>query len=90
MQPLATSGGESNFLHMAVLKVLSGVLSASSAGLALAERIAAPAPASDGQDVVKQPSVENWSLDCPSQSESAALLDETLGRAREKARLAAY
>lgn len=75
---------------MEVLRVLSGVLSASSAGLALAERIGISAEEAQVQGAAVELSpVEDWNLTYPSQSESAALLDAALGRAREKAQLAA-
>lgn len=76
---------------MEVLRVLSGVLSASSAGLALAERIGASAAEEtqiQGAAVELAP-VEDWNLTYPSQSESAALLDEALGRARASVGFAA-
>ncbi len=73
---------------MAVLRILSGVLSASSAGLALAERIGVSADEARFLDVVETPLVEGSSATYPSQSESAALLDAALGRARQRAGLA--
>ena len=63
---------------MAVFKFLSGVLSASSFGLALAERIAVSGDGADVGEAVQPP--EDWSTTYPSQSESAALLDAALSR----------
>jgi len=75
---------------MGVFRVLSGVLWAGSAGLALAEPIGASAEEPQVQDAaVEPPPVEDWNVTYPSQSESAALLDAALGRARESAGLAA-
>ena len=66
------------------------MLGAGSAGLALAERIGASAEEAQVQDAAVEFSpVEDWNLTYPSQSESAALLDAALGRARESAGLAA-
>lgn len=91
MRRPVTSGSGVNFLHMGVLRVLSGMLGAGSAGLALAERIGASV-AEEAQipgAAVERAPVDDWNLMYPSQSESAALLDAALGRAREKTQLAA-
>jgi hypothetical protein len=73
---------------MAMLRVLSGVLSASSAGLALAERIGvSPDDAAPGATVQPRLVLER-EVTYPSQSESAALLDAALGRVREETQLA--
>ena len=91
MRRPVTSGSGVNFLHMGVFRVLSGVLGAGSAGLALAERIGVSA-AEETQvqnAVIKPPPLADWNVTYPSQSESAALLDAALGRARERAQLTA-
>ena len=67
-----------------MLRVLSGVLSASSAGLALAQRIGVSTDDAAQEATVQPRLVEEPNVTYPSQSESAALLDAALGRAREK------
>ena len=85
-----TSGPGFNFLHVGVLRALSGMLGAGRAGLALAERLGAAAEEAQVRGAtVEPPPVKDWNLAYPSQSESAALLDAALGRARQKAGLAA-
>ena len=59
------------------------MLGAGSAGLALAERLGAAVEQAQVQGATGEPPpVEDWNLTYPSQSESAALLDAALGRAR--------
>ena len=75
---------------MGVLRVLSGMLGAGSAGLALAERLGtSPEEAQVQGAAVEFSLVQDWNLTYPCQSESAALLDAALGRARASAELAA-
>ena len=84
---VGTSGSCVNFFHMGVFRVLSGVLGAGSAGLALAERMGASA-AGEAQihgEAVDLAPVEDWNLTYPSRSESAALLDAALDRTRNGA-----
>ncbi len=83
-----TSAAGVNLRHVAVLRFLSGVLSASSAGLALAERIGVSTDEARLGEALQ--SVEDWNATYPSQSESAALLDAALDRARESGGLAAF
>ncbi|MGH3133555.1 MAG: hypothetical protein ACRDNY_07425 [Gaiellaceae bacterium] len=70
---------------MGALKVLAGVLGAANAGLALAAKQIEV----DSTPVGSRVSQPDAGLRYPSQSESAALLDAALWRAREEARVAA-
>ena len=69
---------------MGMFRVLSGVLKASSAGLALAERIRVSAGHAEVQGAVLELTEnEIWNVTYSSQAESAALLAKRWGGTRE-------